>query len=196
MGRLKSAGKISGVLLHHSQGERTAHRADQQHPRFLAHRGGPKRIRLPRNRYARTGAQHAGLVSLPDRAERIRLRGKDCRRCAAAARGSRSHGALAVEPGEQRPQVFAGPEVYRRKPVSSKRFGEAGSRGPRHRHSHSRSSTRFSKNSIASAIRWFTTPRAVDWGFPWCATLCRRMAEKWQSTVRRAEAASSPSLCR
>ncbi len=45
---------------------------------------------------------------LPDRAKRVCLRGKDCRRRAAAARRSRSHGALFAEPGEQCAQVFAG----------------------------------------------------------------------------------------
>ena len=39
LGRIKGQTEGGGVLPHHPQGERAAHRVDQQHPRLLAHRG-------------------------------------------------------------------------------------------------------------------------------------------------------------
>jgi len=85
---------------------------------FFAHRSRPQGIRLPPNRYARTGAQYPRIVSLPDRAKRFCLRGKDFRRHSASQRRSRGYGAFAVKPCQQRAQVLAGPEIYRRQSVS------------------------------------------------------------------------------
>src|ERR1700721_2367922 len=41
-----------------------------------------------------------------------------------------------------------------------------------------RRSLRFFRSFIVSATRWYITPRGVDWGSPWCATLCRRTADR------------------
>ena len=39
----------------------------------------------------------------------------------------------------------------------------------------SRSSSKSSRNSIESVIRWCITPKAADWACRWCATSCRLM---------------------
>jgi hypothetical protein len=69
-------GKISGVFPDHTRGERTADCADQQYPGLFAHRGWTQGIRVQGNGSRGTGSLHAGILPLPNPAERFCVRGK------------------------------------------------------------------------------------------------------------------------